>query len=108
MQYVNEASTCTVRARFYNNSNDLAVPESARYSIRDLTNDRIVRDWTSVTVNSQIDIEVSAEDNLCFTNNRRPKRFEERVVTVQVNAGQDSQRTAEVKYWIRNLAGVVN
>lgn len=107
-RYVNEASGFTLRARFFDTANDATTPESVRYSNRDLSNDRTVRDWTSVTPGAEIDIEVIASDNLCFTNNRRPKRSERRVITVQANAGLPSQRTAEIEYWIRNLAGIVN
>lgn len=108
MKYVNEATAITVRARFFNNQNDLSSPNSVRYSIRDLTNDRLVRDWTSLASAPTIDIEISASDNLVFNNSRRPKKFEHRVVTVQVNVGEDAQKTEEIEYWLRDLAGVVN
>lgn len=103
---VNESSTMTVQARFYNASNSLATPNSARYLIRDITNDRVVRNWTSVTPASTINIEVTAEDNEIFSSQRRPKRFERRVMTVQANAGEDTQYTDEIEYWIRNLGGI--
>lgn len=106
--YVNEASTFTLRARFYDTANENEAPLSVHYSNRDVSNDRVVRDWTSVTPGAQIDIEIAASDNLCYSNNRRPRRFEKRVITVQANRGLPSQHTVEVEYWIRNLVGVEN
>lgn len=107
MEYINEASTMTVRARFFDTANDLVVPLGVSYSITDLTNGRVVRDWTDVTPAAEVDIVISATDNLLF-NTRTAKRFEQRVVTFKVNAGEPTQRTAEIEYWLRNLSGVVN
>lgn len=103
---VNESSAMTVRARFYNNSNALSAPNSARYSIRDITNDRTVRDWTTLTALDTVDIEITADDNDILESGRKWKRFEKRVITVQANAGEDTQRTEEIEYWVKNLHGV--
>lgn len=103
---VNEASAMTVRARFYNASNANAAPDTARYLIKDITNDRIVRDWTDLTPLAIVDIEVTATDNAIDANNRRWKRYEKRVITVQANAGEDTQRVDEYEYWVKNLHGV--
>jgi hypothetical protein len=104
--YVNEASAMTVRARFYNYSNDLATPGTIRYLIKDLTNDRVVRDWTSVTPDSDVNIVIEASDNNLYTHTRKRKRFERRVITVQANAGEENQHSQEVEYWVRNLYGI--
>jgi hypothetical protein len=106
--YVNESSAMTVRARFFNDSGDLVTPSTARYLIRDISNDRLVRDWTSVTPAATIDIAVSATDNELQDSHRRAKRFERRVVTVQADQGTPTQRTDEIEYWVRNLAGITN
>lgn len=103
--YVNEASTMTVQARFYNSSNSLSAPESARYLIKDISNDRIVRDWTDLTALAAVTIEITADDNAMYTN-RRQKKFERRVITVQANHSEETQRTEEIEYWVRNLHGV--
>lgn len=103
--YVNEASAMTVRARFFNSQNTLATPNSARYRILDLSNNRVVRDWTSLTPAAAVDIEITAADN-DLQESHSTRKFERRVVTVQANAGEDSQRSEEIEYWIRNLHGV--
>jgi len=104
--YVNESSAMTVRARFFNETGALVSPTTARYLIRDISNDRLVRDWTSLSPASTIDISVTASDNEIQQSTR--KRFERRVVTVQADEGTATQRTDEIEYWIRNLAGITD
>lgn len=105
--YVNESSAMTVRARFFNETGSLVSPTTARYLIRDISNDRVVRDWTSLSPASIIDIAVTASDN-DLQDSRRQRRFERRVVTVQADEGTATQRTDEIEYWVRNLAGITN
>lgn len=104
--YQNESSAMTVRARFFNESGSLVAPTTARYLVRDISNDRLVRDWTSLSPAATIDISITASDNDLYTNARRSNRFERRVVTVQADAGTATQRTDEIEYWVRNLAGI--
>jgi hypothetical protein len=106
--YVNESSAMTVRARFFNETGDLVSPTTARYLIRDLSNDRVVRDWTSLSPAATVDIAVTATDNDLYQAARRERRFEKRVVTVQADTGTATQRTDEIEYWVRNLAGITN
>lgn len=106
--YVNESSAMTVRARFFNETGDLVTPTSARYLIRDISNDREVRGWTSLTPAAIVDIPIAASDNELLDGTRRQKRFERRVVTVQADEGTATQRTDEIEYWVRNLAGITN
>jgi hypothetical protein len=106
--YVNESSTATVRAKFFDDANDPFAPSTVRYLIRDITNDRVVRDWTNLFPAAVIDIEIPASDNELYEHTSKRKRFEKRVVTVQGNVGEASQRTNEIEYWVRNLAGIVN
>lgn len=106
--YVNESSAMTVRARFFNETGDLVTPTTARYLIRDVSNDREVRSWTSLSPAATIDIAITASDNDMYENSRRERRFEKRVVTVQADQGTATQRTDEIEYWVRNLAGITN
>jgi hypothetical protein len=105
--YVNESSAMTVRARFFNETGDLTTPTTARYLIRDLSNDRLVRDWTSLSTAATVDIQITASDNDLYESRRR-KKFERRVVTVQADTGTATQRTDEIEYWVRDLAGITN
>jgi len=106
--YVNESSALTVRARFYNQSNDPTVPLSIRYLIKDISNDRVVHDWIDLTPAESVNIEIAASENNMYEHTPSSRRFEKRVVTVQANAGQITQFTNEIEYWVRNLAGIEN
>jgi hypothetical protein len=106
--YVNESSAMTVRARFFNETGALVSPTTSRYLIRDVSNDRLVRDWTSLSPAATVDISVTATDNELYESARRNRKFERRVVTVQADTGTPTQRTDEIEYWVRDLAGLVN
>jgi hypothetical protein len=104
---IKEASTCTVTARFYDTGNANTAPGTVRYLIRDLTNDRVVKDWTSVGSAATVSIRISAQDNEIYRS-RRPKLYEKRVVVIQADAGEANQHTDEEEYWIYNLSGLVS
>lgn len=105
-EVVNEASTMTVVARFYGASNVPSTPSTVRYRIKDVTNDRIVKDWTDITAAQQVEISVAASDNAIYMDGQRPfKRFEERVLAIQANYDVDTQYTEEIRYLIKNLRG---
>lgn len=106
--YVNESSTLTVRTQFYNQANDPTAPVTARYLIRDVSNDRVVRDWTSIAPAASVEIQIAASDNDIYEHTPRQRRFEKRVLTVQANAGDITQYVDEFEYWVRNLAGIDN
>lgn len=105
-QVINEASAFTVRARFFDNHNAAIVPTTVRYRIKDVSNDRIVRDWTTLQPASAIDIDIAAGDNNVYQDRQRPfQRFEERVLTIQANHDTDDQFMDEMRYLIKNLRG---
>lgn len=103
---VNEGSTCSIVAAFFSASNAVLTPATARYRIKDVSNDRIVKDWTVVTPAHEIQIDISAQDNGIYGDGGRSfKRFEDRVVVVQANYDTDAQYTKETAYRIKNLRG---
>lgn len=105
-EVINEASTMTVTAKFYGLANAPSTPSSIRYRIKDVTNDRVVKDWASVTAAQSIEIAVAAQDNEIYMDGQRPfKRFEERVLVIQANYDTDTQYTEEIRYLIKNLRG---
>ncbi len=106
--YVNESSTFTLEVEFFNQFNSPAAPNAARYLIRDLSNDRVVRDWTALVPATAVNIEVAASDNDIYEHTPRNRRFEQRVLTVQANPGESTQHVDEYEYWVRNLSGLTN
>ena len=103
---VNEASTMNVLTKFYGLSNVPTVPSSVRYRLKDITNDRVVTDWTDLVPALEVEIEISAEENQIYLDGRRPfQRFETRALVVQANYGTPTQYVAELQYMIKNLRG---
>jgi hypothetical protein len=105
-EVINEASTMTVLTKFFGNSNVPTTPATIRYRIKDVDNDRIVKDWTTVTPAQSVEIAVAAEDNEIYMDGSTPfNRFEERVLVVQANYDTATQFTQEIRYLIKNLRG---
>lgn len=106
MNPVNEGSHFTARARFHGTGGQAVVPGSVRYLIRDIDNDRVVVDWTSLTPAASIEFTVPASANTIYQDRLdRKRRTERRVLTIQANAGQDTQVSSEEPYVVRNLRG---
>lgn len=96
----------TVSAKFYGSANLPSTPTSIRYRIKDVTNDRVVKDWTTVSPAQQIEIAIAAEDNEIYMDGSRPfRRYEERVLVIQANYDTDTQFADEIRYLIKNLRG---
>ena len=108
-ELIEEGSTVTFTVRFFDASGDPVIPLTARYRIKDLTNDRVVRDWTAIDAADTVDIPIIASDNNVLDRDRRNrKRIEERSLVVQANYGTDSQYVREEIYRIRNQRGWVS
>lgn len=99
---VNEKSRCVIRARFYDENDANVAPLTARYLLKDVSNDRTVIDWTVITAAASLDIEITAANNAIYDTCRDS---EERVLSVQANYDATNQFTDEFYYVIRNLKG---
>jgi hypothetical protein len=105
-EVVNEKSTFTVRARFYGANNAPQAPATLRYRLRDISNDRIVIDWTELSTGTYVDIQVSAEANAIYDDTLKSfKNFEERVLVIQTDYETPDQCADEFRYVVRNLKG---
>jgi hypothetical protein len=102
MRTVREGSVCTIRARFFNDQQVPAVPQTARYRLRDVTNNRTIVDWTDVTPDSYIDVPIDPESN---SIHRDSVIYQENALVVQADVGLATQWTDEVRYQITNLKG---
>jgi hypothetical protein len=102
MNTVKESSACTIRARFFDGNDVPATPTTAQWRLHDVTNGRLLQDWTPLTVTSDVvQIVVPASLN-AITNDR--KRFQEHALSVQANVGDTEQYTDEVRYRVQNLS----
>lgn len=101
---VNESSAFTLRTRYFSVGQVPGTPATVRYRITDLSNDRIVRDWTELTPSSVIDIEITSQDNDVYDDSSAPF-MEQRVVSVQANYDTQTQYADEYRYLVKNLRG---
>jgi hypothetical protein len=102
MTAVKESSAVTVRVRFFDTNDLPATPTSARWRLFDVTNNKVLQEWTDVPVVSAIaQIIVPAQLN-AITNDRR--RFQEHALSVQANVGETEQYSDEVRYKVQNLS----
>ncbi len=101
MKPVNESSACTVTAQFYGVDGLPSTPNTVRGRLRDVTNNRVLQDWTDLSAASSVDIQVPASLNDIY-NDR--KALQEHALAVQAEYGQDDQYTDEIRYKVKNLS----
>lgn len=102
MNIVKESSACTIRARFFDENDVPATPTTAQWRLRDVTNNRVLQDWTTINVTSStVQIVVPASLN-AISNDRRA--YQEHALSVQANVGDSEQYTDEVRYKVQNLS----
>ena len=102
MERVREGSGCTIRARFFSDLKTPTVPVTARYRLRDVTNNRVIVDWTDVTPDIYVDVQVAPDSNAIFRNS---VSYQEHAFVVQADSGLATQWTDEVRYQVLNLQG---
>jgi hypothetical protein len=105
----NEGSTFNLQTEFFGLVGMSRVPlspGSVRYRIKDIENNRVVRDWTSVSPSASIVITVIASDNVIYDKSSRNRnRRQSMSIVVQTDPGLDSQYDDEFLYEVRNLRG---
>lgn len=99
----NEGQSFTATFKFFDSDWVASSPVSLRYRIDDLTNGSTVRDWTIVTAASEVDIEVTPDDNDIVDTGNRSER---RQMVIQTNYDTDTQSVQKVDWIIENLQGV--
>jgi len=103
MRPINEDSAATFTIKFRNNDGNLFTPQSAQYRLRDVSNDKVLRDWTAMpTLASEVALVIPAE--LHVINNNRLS-YQEHALAVQADTGLDTQYSEEVRYKVKNLKG---
>lgn len=102
MHTVKESSACTVRVRFFDDNDVPATPTTARWRLRDVTNERLLQEWTDITVASPVVTIIVPASLNAISNDRR--RFQEHALSVQANVGETEQYTDEVRYKVQNLS----
>jgi hypothetical protein len=105
----NEGSTFRLQSNFFGLVGTTRVPitpSAVRYRIKDVDNNRVVRDWTPVTAAASVLIDIEADENSIYdTNTRNRTRRQRMSIVVQANPGLTTQYGDEFLYEIRNLRG---
>jgi hypothetical protein len=102
---VNESSALTVTAKVWDDSTDpwtAQVPTTLHYRLDDLTSNRQILDWTSITADDVSSIAITATQNAILDGCRD---YETKQLTVQANRGLSTQSQNVFSYDVRNLAG---
>ena len=101
LSQVNEKSVCWVTAAFTDKAGDPVTPSTVQYRID--SDGTQVKDWTSVTPGSSVEIEIDSADNTLLSQSAV---LEPRTVTVKTTFGVDDEHYDEHNYLIKNLSGV--
>jgi hypothetical protein len=90
-----------MRVTFFNSNGQAFAPTSARWRLRDVTNKRVIQDWTSFTPSDTTeDIEIPASMNEIYDDRQA---YQEHAFAIQAEPGADSQFSDEVRYKVKNL-----
>jgi hypothetical protein len=101
----NEGSTFSMEVGFESRPGAQTTPSTVHYQLKDLSNDRTIRDWTEVTPGAVVTISITADENEVYHDSRRRQFLETRALVVAANKDTSLQFVDEYYYLIRNLRG---
>ena len=102
----NERSSVTVTVTFTDEDGAPVTPSSATWRIDDEASKTNILPATSISpLATSVELEITDEQNAIIKSR---KDFEIRTVTVEFDYGADKHGTAEYKYKLLNLYGVVD
>jgi hypothetical protein len=102
----NERATTFITVTFTDEDGIPVTPDAATYRIDDEASRTNVQAATSVSpLSTSVDLEITSEQNAIL---RPRKPFEIRTVTVEFDYGAGKHGTAQYKYKLLNLYGVVD
>ena len=99
----NELSEVVVTATAYDINGAQQIPATAKYKVDDCSSEKSLVPWTTLTPSLSMDIVIPGSVN-AIVNDRN--RIENKVVTVNINEGLDSQHYENYIYKIKNLSFV--
>jgi len=101
---LNEGSRCFVTAKFSDLNDVPQIPTSVQYRVDCETTGQALLDWTFVTPDVKVQIQIDATLNTIVN---RSNAIERKVVTIQANADPPEDAFVEVqKYDLVNLQGI--
>lgn len=106
---INEGSSFKLQVNFFGLVGMARVPlapNTVRWTLKDVENNRVVRDWTDIATGTSVIITVAAGDNdILDKSTRNRSRRQSMSIVVQTDPGQDFEYDDEFLYEIRNLRG---
>ncbi len=103
MMQVNEGTTAYLSATFSDKTGTADTPSTITYRIDDVHSGTEIRNATTVTAASTVEITLSPVDNRILNT---AQNYETRRVTVVASYGASDQVTAEYTYRVTPLVGV--
>jgi len=100
---VNEGTTAYLTATFRDKAGTLALPDAVSYRIDCMANRQEIRDDTSATPGTSVEITLTPADNAIID---ATKSRELRRVTVTGTYGESDAVVEQYDYWVRNLRNV--
>ena len=91
---LNEGSRCFIKAKFYDNQARAQIPNSIAYRVDCETTGTLIQDWTPVTPDVQVEVQIDATLNKII-NQRNP--LERKVVTFLANADPAANAFTEIQ-----------
>lgn len=102
MSIKNEGDSFSIIAKQFDVDGSPFTPSTARYRIHDITNDRSIRSWTTITPDTEMTIYITSGDNVIISER---SRLEHRQLTIQTNYDEDNQKVGVFDWDVRNLLG---
>jgi len=106
MNQVNEGSTANLAISFYDEHKAAVAPTAAQYRIDDVASGDEITDWTDFDPSpsgATYDLKISAEENAIVNS---ALTVEQHRITIQYDYGSTDQGTAQIFFFVKNLAMV--
>jgi len=93
---LNEGSRCFIKAKFFDNTGKQQIPSSVSYRVDCETTGTLIQDWTSVTPDVQVEVQINATLNK-IVNQRND--IERKTVTFLANADPAVNAFTEIQQY---------
>jgi len=104
MEYVNEKTTCKIRATFKDEDKVAVTPSSGTYSLYDEESETEILAPTAFTPTSNVhDFTITATQNQIIDSSNP---FEVRLLTLTYNYGAGKSGTEDYRYKVKNLSRI--
>jgi hypothetical protein len=93
---LNEGSRCFVKAKFFDHAENAQIPTSLSYRVDCQTTGATLLDWTTVTPDTVVEVQIDATLNVI---QRRGNSIERKAVTFMANADPAASAFTSVQFY---------